>query len=118
MMKNCLYNRREFLRLAGLSIGASAVAFPLCVKAEGGKPSVVKAGQDEKTGRPNIVLIMADDFGYECVTANGGQSYNTPNLDRLAASGVRFEKCYVQPLCTPTRVQLMTGRYNIRNYVN
>ena len=68
--------------------------------------------------RPNIVLIMADDFGYECVTANGGQSYQTPNLDRLAASGMRFEQCHVQPLCTPTRVQLMTGRYNVRNYLN
>ena len=60
---------------------------------------------------------MADDFGYECVTANGGQSYQTPNLDRLAAAGVRFEHCHVQPLCTPTRVQLMTGRYNVRNYL-
>ena len=68
--------------------------------------------------RPNIILIMADDFGYECVTANGGQSYQTPNLDKLAATGVRFENCHVQPLCTPTRVQLMTGRYNIRNYLN
>jgi arylsulfatase A len=67
---------------------------------------------------PNIILIMADDFGYECVTANGGQSYQTPHLDKLAASGMRFEQCHVQPLCTPTRVQLMTGRYNIRNYLN
>lgn len=67
--------------------------------------------------KPNIVLIMADDFGYECVTANGGQSYRTPHLDRLAATGLRFEQCHVQPLCTPTRVQLMTGRYNVRNYL-
>jgi arylsulfatase A len=67
--------------------------------------------------RPNIVLIMADDFGYECVTANGGQSYQTPNLDRMAASGMRFEQCHVQPLCTPTRDQLMTGLYNARNYI-
>ena len=76
------------------------------------------ADQQQKSSKPNIVLIMADDFGYECVSANGGQSYKTPNLDRLAASGVRFEHCHVQPLCTPTRVQLMTGRYNIRNYLN
>jgi arylsulfatase A len=68
--------------------------------------------------KPNIILIMADDFGYECVTANGGQSYQTPHLDRLATSGMRLEQCHVQPLCTPTRVQLMTGRYNIRNYLN
>jgi len=65
----------------------------------------------------NIVLIMADDFGYECVSANGGESYRTPHLDRLAATGMRFERCHVQPLCTPTRVQLMTGLYNVRNYV-
>jgi arylsulfatase A len=68
--------------------------------------------------QPNIVLLMADDFGYECVTANGGQSYQTPNLDRLAAEGMRFEQCHVQPLCTPTRMQLMTGLYNVRNYLN
>ncbi len=67
---------------------------------------------------PNVILILVDDFGYECVTANGGQSYQTTNLDRLAASGLRFENCHVQPLCTPTRAQLMTGRYNVRNYVN
>lgn len=67
--------------------------------------------------RPNIVLILADDFGYECVGANGGTSYKTPHLDRLAAGGARFEHGYAQPLCTPTRVQLMTGQLNVRNYV-
>jgi arylsulfatase A len=70
-----------------------------------------------ETRQPNIILIMADDLGYECITANGGQSYQTPNLDKLAAGGMRFERCYVQPLCTPTRVQLMTGQYNVRNYI-
>lgn len=78
---------------------------------------VAESGLAAET-KPNLVLIMADDFGYECVTANGGQSYQTPHLDRLAAEGVRFEQCHVQPLCTPTRVQLMTGRYNVRNYLN
>ncbi|NBV20666.1 MAG: arylsulfatase [Proteobacteria bacterium] len=66
--------------------------------------------------RPNVVLILIDDFGYECVTANGGESYKTPVMDRLAATGVRFEQCHVQPLCTPTRAQLMTGLSNRRNY--
>jgi len=68
--------------------------------------------------RPNIILIMADDFGYECVGANGGESYATPHLDRLAAGGVRFEHCHSYPLCTPTRVALMTGKQNVRNYLN
>lgn len=66
--------------------------------------------------RPNIVLIMADDLGYECIGANGGTSYQTPVLDQLAASGIRFEHCYAQPICTPSRVKLMTGMYNVRNY--
>lgn len=75
------------------------------------------AGAQTNEARPNIVLIMADDMGFECVAANGGESYRTPNLDKLAASGVRFEHCYSQPLCTPSRVQIMTGIYNSRNYI-
>src|SRR6476659_9019295 len=67
--------------------------------------------------RPNVVLILADDLGYETLGCYGGSSYKTPVLDKLAATGVRFAHCYVQPLCTPTRVQLMTGQYNVRNYV-
>lgn len=70
------------------------------------------------SAQPNVILIMVDDFGYECITANGGESYQTPVIDKLAATGLRFENCHVQPLCTPTRVQLMTGRYNVRNYIN
>ncbi len=71
----------------------------------------------QAVGKPNILLIMADDMGYECVTANGGESYSTPNLYRLGKGGMRFEHCYAQPICTPSRVQLMTGIYNQRNYI-
>ncbi len=67
--------------------------------------------------RPNIVLIMSDDLGYEAIGANGGTSYATPVLDSMAGAGIRFENTHVQPLCTPTRVQLMTGKYNFRNYI-
>ena len=67
--------------------------------------------------KPNIVLIMADDLGYECVGANGGTSYQTPVLDSMAKEGMRFEHCYSQPICTPSRVKLMTGISNIRNYI-
>jgi arylsulfatase A len=65
---------------------------------------------------PNIVLILADDMGYECLGCNGSIEYKTPNIDRLAATGIRFENCYSQPLSTPSRVKLMTGKYNFRNY--
>ena len=67
--------------------------------------------------RPNIVLIMADDMGYECVGANGSTMYKTPRLDALAAQGVRFTHGHSQPVCTPSRVQIMSGLYNSRNYV-
>src|SRR5262245_4369644 len=69
---------------------------------------------DEKKSKPNIILILADDLGTECLGCYGGTSYRTPNLDALAKSGIRFENAYCTPLCTPSRVQLMTGRYGFR----
>lgn len=72
---------------------------------------------DRLLEKPNIVLIMADDLGYECLGCNGGTSYQTPYLDKLAETGIRFTQCYSTPLCTPSRVQIMTGKYNFRNYM-
>jgi arylsulfatase A len=68
--------------------------------------------------RPSIVLLLVDDLGYECLGANGSKSFQTPAVDQLAAGGVRFAQAYVQPNCTPTRVALMTGKVNARNYVH
>jgi arylsulfatase A len=79
-----------------------------------GQLARVAAAEEGK--RPNIVLVMADDLGYECIGANGSE-YKTPNLDKLAAGGVRFTNCFANPLCTPSRVKIMTGQYNVRNYV-
>ena len=69
-----------------------------------------------RDAKPNIILILSDDLGYETLRCNGGQSYQTPQLDKMAAEGARFTACYSLPLCTPSRVQLMTGRYGFRNY--
>ena len=66
--------------------------------------------------RPNVVLFLVDDLGYEALGAYGGVSYDTPQLDRLADSGMRFTHAYAQPLCSPSRVKIMTGRYSRRNY--
>ncbi len=63
--------------------------------------------------RPHIVIFIADDLGWSDVGYHGSE-IKTPNLDRLAASGVRLEQFYVQPVCSPTRSSLMTGRYPIR----
>ena len=67
--------------------------------------------------QPNIVLIMSDDLGYEVIGANGGSSYKTPSIDSMAEQGMRFENAHVMPLCTPTRLSMMTGKYNFRNYL-
>ena len=69
-----------------------------------------------QTQQPNVLMILADDLGFECLGCYGGTSYRTPNLDKLAAGGVRFNQAYAQPLCIPTRLQLMTGLYNNRNW--
>ncbi len=66
--------------------------------------------------KPNVILIMADDMGYECLGTYGSTSYQTPVLDSLAANGIQFAHCISQPLCTPSRVKMMTGLYNYRNY--
>jgi len=98
-------SRREFIRrTAAVGAGGLVLSNQAMEVRVGGK-------------RPNIVLIMADDQGYECLSCYGSASYKTPVLDELAGTGMRFEHCYSQPLCTPTRVQIMTGRYNFRNYL-
>lgn len=72
-----------------------------------------KATKHKKT---NIIFIMADDLGYETIGANGGTSYQTPYIDKMAQEGIRFTNAHSQPLCSPTRVQIMTGKYNYHNY--
>jgi arylsulfatase A-like enzyme len=63
---------------------------------------------------PNIVHIVADDLGWKDVGFNGCTDIKTPNLDKLAAEGAKLTQFYVQPMCTPTRAALMTGRYPFR----
>ncbi len=76
----------------------------------------VSCKTDNINDRPNIILIMADDMGYECLGSYGSVSYNTPVLDSLVSHGIRFSHCVSQPLCTPSRVKIMTGLYNYHNY--
>ena len=61
--------------------------------------------------QPNVIVIMADDLGAEGLACYGSEIYTTPNLDRMASQGVLFRNAYTTPLCTPTRVMLMSGLY-------
>ena len=64
----------------------------------------------------NVIVIMADDAGYEVFGAYGSTQYSTPRLDAIASSGARVEQAFSKPLCTPSRVAIMTGKDSIRNY--
>lgn len=72
---------------------------------------------DEPAQKPNIVFFLIDDLGYADCGFNGGDEIRTPNIDKLAHSGAILESHYVQPVCSPTRAALMTGRYATRTGV-
>ncbi len=67
------------------------------------------------TKPPNILLIFADDIGYEALNCYGGLDFKTPRLNKMAEEGLRFERAYTSPICTPSRVSLHTGLYTNRH---
>ncbi|XP_015244523.1 PREDICTED: arylsulfatase B [Cyprinodon variegatus] len=89
------------------SAGSPAASWILAAGLLSSLSAVVPAAQP-----PHIVFILADDFGWYDVGYHSSE-IRTPNLDKLSARGVRLENYYVQPVCTPSRNQLMTGRYQI-----
>lgn len=68
-------------------------------------------GEAATAGPPNVIVIIADDQGWGDLSSHGNTNLDTPNLDRLASEGVSFERFYVQPVCSPTRAEFLTGRY-------
>jgi arylsulfatase A len=71
--------------------------------------------ESHAAAKPNVLLILADDLGIECLSSYGGTSHKTPNLDRLAKEGMRFTHCFSNPFCSPSRGTLLTGRYPFQN---
>ena len=105
--------RRPFTREAlagawGATLAAALAATVSTAANAGGAPAAAATST-----RPNIVYIVADDLGWKDVGFHGSD-IRTPNIDTLAAGGVRLDQFYAQPMCTPTRASLMTGRYPLR----
>jgi arylsulfatase A-like enzyme len=67
--------------------------------------------------KPNVILILTDDQGWGDLSISGNEAVATPHIDQLARDGVSFEKFYVSPVCSPTRAELLTGRYHFRSGV-
>ncbi len=101
--------RREasWRALAGCAAGAAVLAALAAWLA----PPLAAAGGR----RPNLILFLADDLGLSRVSAYGADTSQTPHIDRLAATGVRFERAYSMPLCGPSRAACLTGRYPFHN---
>jgi len=97
-----MMNRRQFIKVAGLATAALAV--PGC------STDTNFFSHRPSTTKPNILLIMADDMGFSDIGCYGGE-INTPNLDKLAAGGIRFTQFYNAARCCPTRASLLTGLY-------
>ncbi len=97
-------SRREFIE--ALSVGAGWLGLGGCVG------DISFLGRDNVFDRPNFVIIFCDDLGYADIGCYGAKGFETPNLDRMAAEGMRFTDFYVAaPSCTPSRAALLTGCY-------
>jgi len=93
---------RDFL--TRLSVAAATLAL-----------GAIGYGKEQATGPPNIVIIIGDDIGYSDFGCYGGE-IETPNIDKLAAHGLRFTQYHTENMCAPTRATLLTGRYYIRGF--
>ncbi len=80
--------------------------------------NVELANKSNLRAKPNIILIIADDVGYEIPNYTGGQSYSTPNLNFMASHGIQFNYAFSHPDGFPSRLAAMTGKYNFRNYID
>jgi arylsulfatase A len=95
--------RREFLKASGIGIAALAI--------QGCTDAVKTVANAEISSKPNIVVILCDDLGYADIGCFGAKGISTPNLDAMAAAGMKFTDFYAAPACSPSRAALLTGCY-------
>jgi len=100
------FSESPWTRRSVLRMGAGSLLLSACGGASRGCGST--------PGPPNVLLIVADDLGLECLGAYGGTTFSTPNVDRLATGGLRFTNAFATPACAPSRAELLTGRYPFR----
>jgi arylsulfatase A len=107
--KSRIHYFMAFIAVACLSLS--------CSKKDAVDPAISdELSDDAKRQRPNIVFVLIDDLGFEYPSYTGGQTYSTPALDSLANKGRTYNYCFANALCSPSRLELMTGKYNNRNY--
>ena len=96
--------RRHFLKSLGTSLAAAGIL-----------------GLNNCSGKPkkyNVVLVLADDFGWRQLGCYGSTFYKSPHIDNLASEGMRFTDAYAScPVCSPTRAAIMTGKYPGRLHI-
>tara|TARA_B100000242_G_scaffold277299_1_gene233848 strand:- start:451 stop:2193 length:1743 start_codon:yes stop_codon:yes gene_type:complete len=81
-------------------------------------PLIFLSCQNKKYQNPNIIIVLTDDQGWGDLSLHGNRNIKTPNLDQIANNGVRFNRFYVSPVCSPTRAELLTGKFFVRSGVN
>lgn len=105
------YSRRVFLKAASFSAAAFCAG---CAGQLTGAAAGEKSPDHVKKLRPNIVMILTDDQGWGDLSVSGNINLHTPNIDSLSREGASFENFYVCAVCSPTRAEMLTGRYNTR----
>ncbi len=100
-------NRMNKMKFKLLYVFISVLAFSSC--------------QNRQNQKPNILVILVDDMGYNGISCFGNKPWKTPNIDRLASEGMKFTNAYASPVCSPTRASILTGknaaRVDITNWI-
>ncbi len=114
-----MLNRRQFVRRTAAVSMACDLVVSLLPGFAAAQDLSLERHEKKVDERPNIVFIMADDLGYGELGCYGCEDIKTPNIDKLAADGIRFTDFYANsPVCSPNRIAFLTGRYQQRSGID